>query len=501
MRKSGLLLHITSLASKYGVGDLGPEAYGFADFLARSKQVLWQVLPLNPPAGYNPYDCLSAFAGNTLLISPELLYRDGLLTKKEIQDRSPFAQTQVEYTKVITLKKRLLNAAYQRSGNLRRRGDYERFCHENRGWLEDFALFIALREHFWPRLWRDWPVELRERWDRALSAVKTRFQDSINREMFCQYLFFSQWFALKQRCNQLGIEIIGDIPIYVAYDSADVWANPEIFKLNRYRAPLFIAGVPPDLFSRTGQLWGNPTYHWLALKKTNYSPGRDPLWDWWLERLRHNLTLFDRVRLDHFRGFFRYWRVPAGSKTAAKGKWAKGPGKKFFDVVFKRFPIQKVIAEDLGYITPDVKSFVKKSGLAGMRVLQFGFGGNPETNPHFLKNHIKNSVCYTGTHDNNTIVGWFTKEANKQQKNRLFECLGHKPKANEIHWELIRLALSSVSNLVIIPVQDILGLCENARMNRPASSKGNWKWLLEAKELTRQISGKLAGLTQSHDRA
>jgi 4-alpha-glucanotransferase len=499
MRKSGLLLHITSLASKYGIGDLGPEAYRFADFLAEAKQKCWQVLPLNPLSGehnsYSPYNSLSAFAGNTLLVSPDLLYQQGLLTKKEVQNHPAFADTKVEFHKVISYKTKLLNAAYKRfsntRNNARKRWDYERFCFENRSWLEDYAAFVTIRERFWPKLWCDWPMELRERWERPLKAVKIKLRNSIDREKFLQYIFFTQWFDLKRYCNQAGIEIIGDIPIYVSYSSADVWSRPEIFKLNRYRKPLFISGVPPDYFSKTGQLWGNPVYHWLSLKKTNYA--------WWLERIKHNLALFDRVRLDHFRGFFRYWQVPAGSKTAKNGKWAKGPGKEFFDVVFKHFPKQSLIAEDLGRITPDVREFVEESGLAGMRVIQFAFGGNPSTNQHWPHNHVRNSVCYTGTHDNNTAVGWF-KEANREQIEQLGDYLGHKPKANEIYWELIRLALASVADLVIIPVQDTLGLDAEARMNHPAVHKGNWRWRMKHGQLTSKVAKKLAGLTQNYGR-
>jgi 4-alpha-glucanotransferase len=335
-------------------------------------------------------------------------------------------------------------------------------------------------------------VELRERWTSPLAAAKTKLQDSINRQKCLQYLFFSQWSALKQHCDWLGIEIIGDIPIYVSYDSADVWANPEIFKLNRYKDPEFVSGVPPDLFSKTGQLWGNPVYNWLALKRTNYS--------WWYARLRHNLAMFNCVRLDHFRGFFHYWRVPAGDKTAKNGKWMKGPGPEFFDMVFRRYPKKSIIAEDLGIITPDIKSYIERSELAGMRVLQFGFGGNPKTNGHFPKNHIENSVCYTGTHDNNTAVGWFTKEANKQQKKRLLECLGNKPKESEIHWEMIRLAMGSAANLTIIPVQDVLGLGTEGRMNHPAKTKGNWQWRMRPGELTAQVAKKLANLTATYGR-
>jgi 4-alpha-glucanotransferase len=296
---------------------------------------------------------------------------------------------------------------------------------------------------------------------------------------------------LKRYCNRSGIEIIGDIPIYVAYQSADVWSHPEIFKLGRDKKPTFVSGVPPDYFSKTGQLWGNPIYNWQTLKKTRYA--------WWLQRLGHNLSMFDRVRIDHFRGFFGFWQVPARDKIAKNGKWVKGQGKQFFNILFKHFPVSSVIAEDLGHITNDVKNYVKASGIHGMRVLQFGFNGKPN-NLHFPKNHIKNSICYTGTHDNNTIVAWFTKEIDDKQKSLLYNCLGHKPKIGQIHWEMIRLAMSSIADLAIVPVQDILGLGRKTRMNRPARAMGNWVWRLSSGKLTLQIAKKLASLTKTSGR-
>jgi 4-alpha-glucanotransferase len=306
-------------------------------------------------------------------------------------------------------------------------------------------------------------------------------------------MFFKQWFALKQYCSRRRIKLIGDIPIYVAYDSADVWSNPEIFKLTKAKKPLFIAGVPPDYFSKTGQLWGNPVYDWTALKNTRYR--------WWLERIGHNLKLSDMVRIDHFRGFFAYWQVPADSSTAASGKWVKCHCDNFFNTLFKQFAPQSIIAEDLGLITPDVKTFIEKHRLAGMRVLQFGFDGNLAKNPHFPANHKKNSIVYTGTHDNNTAAGWFAKDANAQQKKILFACLGRKVSARQINWELIKLAFASVANLAIIPVQDCLGLGESARMNRPGRIKGNWQWRLCPGELTPQISKKIAKLSAISHRA
>ena len=462
-RASGLLLHITSLPSKYGIGDLGPGACKFAEFLTRAKQRYWQMLPLNPITlrqnPYSPYNCISAFAGNTLLISPDWLYQQGLLLKEELQDCPWFAESRVEYPKVVSYKTKLLNAAYERFKSLKRQSDYEQFCVENVTWLDDFALFVTLRRHFGRILWCDWPAKLRDRKKDAIKTAIDGFAEAIDRGKFLQYLFFKQWFALKQYCRRRRIKLIGDIPIYVAYDSADVWGNPEIFKLTKAKKPRFIAGVPPDMFSKTGQLWGNPVYDWAALKDAKYR--------WWHERIKHNLNLFDVVRIDHFRGFFAYWQVPAGSKIAANGKWVKCPYEDFFNTLFKRFFPQSIIAEDLGLITSDIKTFMKEHHLTGMRVLQFGFDGNLAKNPHFPANHRKNTITYTGTHDNNTAAGWFAKDANAEQKKILFACLGRKVSTHQINWELIKLAMSSVANLAIIPVQDCLGLGESARMNRP----------------------------------
>ncbi len=503
-RASGLLLHITSLPSKYGIGDLGPGAFSFVDFLARAGQKFWQMLPLTPPTlrqnPYSPYNCISAFAGNTLLISPDLLYQQGLLSREELQDCPRFAKSKVEYPKVVSYKTKLLNAAYQRFKVSKKQSDYKEFAVENAGWLDDFALFVTLRQHFGRALWCDWPAKLRDRYKDAIHTARNNFEEAIDKEKFLQYVFFKQLFGLKRYCGRQGVKLIGDIPIYVAYDSADVWSNPEIFKLTKAKKPRFIAGVPPDYFSKTGQLWGNPVYDWQALKDTRYR--------WWLQRIRHNLELFDIVRIDHFRGFFAYWQVPAGDKTAANGKWVKCSYDDFFNVLFKRFAPRTIIAEDLGLITSDVKMFIEKHHMTGMRVLQFGLNGNLAKNPHFPANHKKNTITYTGTHDNNTAVGWFAKDATTEQKKTLFACLGVVPQGrrraclgrkvsvHQVHWELIKLALSSVSNLAIIPVQDILGLGQSARMNRPGKIKGNWQWRLKKGQLTPHIAKKLAKLTQ-----
>ena len=495
-RTSGILLHITSLPSKYGIGDFGPEAYKFVDILSRARQSYWQVLPLSsisPREPHSPYDGLSAFAGNTLLISPDLLYREGLLSKKDIQDRPAFSEISVDYRLVNSYKKKLLKIAYERFKDIPKEDDYELFCLENKSWLENYATFIALNRHFRYRLWNSWPAEFRDRKKQAVSYINANLKDAINGEKFLQYVFFKQWFSLKHYCNERGIEIIGDIPIYVSYNSADVWAYPEIFKLTKTKKPRVVGGVPPDYFSQTGQLWGNPIYNWHRLKNRRYS--------WWIERIKHNLAVFDIVRIDHFRGLVAYWQVPASHKTAVKGKWVQGPKEDFLNKLFKDVPSTRVIVEDLGYITPDVSELIKKFQLPCMRVLLFAFDGNLAANPHCLYNHVKNSVIYTGTHDNNTVRGWFEKEAETEQKKKLFDYLGHKVSAGQVHWEFIRMAMNSVSNMVIIPIQDVLGLGEHARMNRPATIHGNWSWRLGHKQIRSSIISKLAKLTEIYGRA
>jgi len=496
-RACGILLHITSLPSKYGIGDFGPEAYKFVDFLVRARQSYWQLLPLSMPIltqnSYSPYNGLSAFAGNTSLISPELLYRQGFLTRKDIRNRPAFPKARVNYRLAASYKTKLFSAALKHFKTVSKKPDYESFYSKNKSWLEDYATFIALRRHFRRHLWCDWPTEFRDKNTHALKSIKTQLYEVIEREKFLQYLFFKQWFGLKRYCNRLGISMIGDIPFYVAYDSADLWTHPEIFKLTGTKKPRFVSGVPPDYFSQAGQLWGNPIYNWQVLKDTGYS--------WWIQRIKHNLTLFDIIRIDHFRGFIAYWQVPAGCKTARNGKWVKGPKENFFNKLFKRFPSSSFIVEDLGYITDDVRAVIEKFQLCGMRVLQFGFDGDSAENPHCLDNHVENSVVYTGTHDNNTIIGWFEKEAKSEQKKKLYDYLGRRIPTGQVHWELIRLAMSSVGNLVIIPMQDVLGLGEQARMNRPAVPTGNWSWRLGPRQTTQTITRELAKLTKNSGRA
>jgi 4-alpha-glucanotransferase len=495
-RASGVLLHVISLPSKYGIGDLGPEAYRFADFLVQAKQSYWQVLPLTPPMPcppYSPYNGLSAFAGNTLLISPELLHRQDLLTRKDIQDRPALSAARVDYPSVISYKTKLLDIAFAHFKTISKKADFELFCLKNKDWLDAFATFVALRRSFQSRSWCVWPAKLRGRKQDALKSVKLQLRDAIDREKLLQYLFFKQWFSLKCYCNKRGIQIMGDIPFYVSYDSADVWAHPEIFKLTDTKRPRVVAGVPPDYFSRTGQLWGSPVYDWKSLGKTGYH--------WWIQRIRHNLTLFDVVRLDHFRAFVACWQIPAGNKTAKDGKWVKGPGEKFFNTLLKHFRSRRFIAEDLGSITEDVRAIIEKFQLHSMKVLQFAFDGDSAANPHCLDNHVKNCVVYTGTHDNNTVKGWFQEEAKPKQKKRLFEHLGCKVPVSQVSWCMVALASSSVAELAIIPMQDILELGGRARMNRPATVKGNWCWRLRRGQVGARIIRKLARLTQAYGRA
>lgn len=436
---------------------------------------------------------MSAFAGNPLLISPEFLQRQGLLTKGDTQNVSAPTGTRVDYRFAGSYKAKLLNTAFERFRNMPTEAGYERFCSENKGWLEDYAMFIALSEHLGCRLWSEWPAGLRDRKRYTLKSMSVQLQKAIDREKFLQYEFFRQWFDLKRYCNERGIEIIGDIPFYVAYDGAEVWANQEIFKLTKTRKPRVVSGVPPDCFSQTGQLWGNPVYDWQLLKKKGYG--------WWFERIRHNIGLFDIVRIDHFTGFISYWQVPAGNKTAVKGKWVSGPKDDFFRKLFKRFPFCRLVVEDLGRTTAAVSKVIEEFRLPCMKVLLYAFDSDLAANSHCPYNHVENCVVYTGTHDNNTVRGWFENEAKSKQKQLLFDYLGRKVAADEIHWELIRLAMSSVANTAIIPMQDVLGLVAEARMNRPGSVRGNWSWRFCWSDVSRVVTAKLAKVTRVYGRA
>jgi 4-alpha-glucanotransferase len=491
-RASGILLHIISLPSPFGIGDMGPEAYRFADFLAEAKQALWQILPLNPidPAyGNSPYHSIAAFASSPLLISPELLVQDGLLSLQDIDPPPSSPEGRVDYLAAIQYKNRLFRLAYERFQKTSQGQDYERFCSQNATWLEDFARFVAFKDHFNGAVWSDWPPEIRDRDPGALHSLTEKLYERIETEKFLQYIVARQWQALKRYCNERGIQIIGDMPIYVDYDSVDVWTHPEIFKLDADRKPEAVAGVPPDYFSATGQLWGNPVYRWDTLKEGGF--------DWWLQRMGHALKLFDVVRIDHFRGLVAYWEVPAGEQTAIHGQWVEVPVEDFFNTLVKRFPECPIIAEDLGVITPDVREVMQHFDLPGMKILLFAFGEDNPMHPYLPHTYEENSVVYTGTHDNNTVRGWFEREAKSADKKRLFRYLGRKVPARDIPGELIRLAMESKANLAIIPMQDILGLGAEARMNRPATGDGNWEWQLKSGQLTPELTEKLEALTES----
>lgn len=495
-RGSGVLLHVTSLPSAFGIGDLGPGAYKFVDFLSQTKQHYWQFLPINPidPSfGYSPYSSISAFAGNTLFISPEVLVADGLLSKDDLASVSFLGENHCDYAAVVPYKEELLNWAYLNFKNTRaNKIEFEHFCMNNSYWLEDFALFVVLKEILGGRSWNEWPEEYKDREEGYLDAVRHKHADELEKVKFLQYIFNKQWHWLKGYCQQKGVRMIGDIPIYVSYDSADVWTHPRIFKLDENKKASFVAGVPPDYFSQTGQLWGNPVYSWEALRETGYQ--------WFLERFAHNLELFDVMRIDHFRGFVAFWEVAVVEKTAVKGRWMSAPAYDFFNVLINRFGRMPIIAEDLGIITDDVREVMRHFAFPGMRVLLFAFGDDSPTHPYLPHNYVQNCVVYTGTHDNNTARGWFDSEAASLEKERLFRCVGHEVSSESVNWELIQLAMRSIANTVIIPMQDILGLGAAARMNQPAQPRGNWVWRLKLQQLSPDIEKMLADITETSGR-
>ncbi|WP_028322337.1 4-alpha-glucanotransferase [Desulfatiglans anilini] len=486
IRSSGILLHITSLPSPFGIGDLGPEAYRFADFLAGARQSVWQILPLNP-TGESPYHSDSAFAANPLLISPELLVRAELLDEADLRPLPPLRQDQVDFAAVIAFKEGLFERAFERF-DPERDPAFRQFCDAQAGWLDDYALFKALKSRYNGAVWRDWPSDLRDREPAAIDQARHDHRRRVRKEKFLQYLFYTQWSALKRYCNRKGILIFGDIPIYVTYDSADVWTHPDLFKLDHERRPEVVAGVPPDYFSRTGQLWGNPVYNWAVLQERSY--------DWWIERFARNRELFDFVRIDHFRGLVAYWEVPASEPNAINGRWVEAPALDFFTTLFRRFPALPVLAEDLGLITADVREVVARFGFPGMKVLLFAFGPDMPANPYIPHNLPVNCVAYTGTHDNNTIRGWFENETSQEDKERIFAYIGRQVPVEELHWELIRLLMRSAAGMVIVPVQDLLGLGQEARMNNPGLNGGNWGWRLSPGMTTLETQERLRRITE-----
>ncbi|TVM00087.1 MAG: 4-alpha-glucanotransferase [Candidatus Brocadia sp. WS118] len=495
-RRCGILLHITSLPSPHGVGDFGEAAYQFVDFLAETRQSLWQILPLNPTStvyGNSPYSSNSAYAGNPNMISLDLLIQDGILTESDLKGYTTFPAGMVDYHMVTSFKENALRVAYKNTRpTLRKNLEFEEFCNENAHWLEDYTLFITLKESFHGAAWHEWPEGLRHRKEDVMREWRKTRKDRILMEKFFQFLFFRQWFSLKKYCNAKNIQIIGDVPIYVTDDSAEVWAKPEIFKLDDAGKPLFVAGVPPDYFSTTGQRWGNPVYNWDILKATGYS--------WWLKRIEYNLKLYDIVRLDHFRGFVSYWEIPASEKTAIHGKWVDAPVKDFFNILYRHFPSLPIIAEDLGTITPDVREIITTFGIPGMKVILFAFGDDLPKNPYIPHNYIHHCIVYTGTHDNNTVKGWFKKEASTEDKKRIHKYLGREVTEDTIHREMIRLAMMSIANMVVIPMQDVLGMGEASRMNLPATSENNWRWRLLPEQITPALIQELTEATVIYGR-
>ena len=497
MRASGILLHITSLPSVYGIGDLGPEAFAMADFLQSCGQRFWQVLPINPTDGINghsPYSCCSAFAGNPFLISPQGLLNDELLSLKDLGNIPVFSRGSVDYVKAGEFKQKILQVAFGCWVKRKDKDDYESFCREHRFWLDDYALFVVAKEKFKGKCWNEWPLALRCRTPHALRKFVNGHTVAIEQVKFIQYLFYKQWHEFKRHVNSKGVRIIGDIPIYVNYDSADVWCYPEFFKLNEAGNLKFVSGCPPDYFSKTGQRWGNPVYDWANLKKDRYR--------WWKARIEHNLGLFDRLRIDHFRGFLAFWQIPAQERFAVFGRWVKGPGQDFFKALSNQFKNLPIIAEDLGEITPDVPALMRRFHFPGMRVFLFAFGGDSKTNPHVPANYPSHCVAYTGTHDNNTVQGWYNAEAKPYEKANAAKILGvQKIRTKDIHWVMIRVLLVSKADTVIIPMGDILGLNAEARMNTPATKINNWKWRLEDGMLTKPLARKLFKLTRESGRS
>ena len=488
MRSSGVLMHISSLPSPYGIGTMGKEARKFVDFLDKSGQKYWQILPICPTSyGDSPYQSFSSFAGNPYFIDLEILCREKLLKKSECEafswGRDPHS---VDYGVLYVSRYALLKKAYERfMKNLP--DDFDSFCQEEAEWLDDYALFMALKDAHGGIAWFEWEKELKTREEKALLEARETYAEDIMFYKMLQYLFFRQWWSLKKYVNEKGIEIIGDVPIYVAGDSADVWANPSQFYLDENLDPIDVAGCPPDAFSDDGQLWGNPLYRWEYHRHQNY--------DWWVSRMKHCYELYDVVRIDHFRGFDEYYSIPYGDKTAVNGHWEKGPGMELFHTLERRLGHKEVIAEDLGMMTDTVRQLVKESGYPNMKVLGFAFDptGESEYLPH---NYDKNCVCYTGTHDNETLMQMYDGMDKKTLAFATDYLNNAHSTREEIKWDFIRLAMLSVADTCIVPIQDYLGLGEEARMNFPSTTGNNWKWRVGKEELTKQLAKKILHLTK-----
>ena len=492
-RQSGVLMHISSLSGKYGIGSFGQSAYDFVDFLVRTKQRYWQILPLATTSyGDSPYQSFSAFAGNTYFIDFDILIEEGLLDEADVKG-ADFGDDprKVDYAKIFDARRPIMETAVARflkAGDL---PDYENFVKQNAAWLEVFAEYMAIKEHFDNLAWTEWPDEaIRRREAASLASYREKLADKLTYHRVTQYLFFKQWLRLKAYANEHHIEIVGDMPIYVAADSADVWAQPHFFKTDAVGKPTCVAGCPPDEFSETGQLWGNPIYDWEAMDKDGYA--------WWIERLRESFKIYDIVRIDHFRGFESYWEVPAGSETSASGKWVKGPDYKLFAAVKEALGDLNIIAEDLGFMTDEVIELRERTGFPGMKILQFAFNPDDESidSPHLAPN---NSVMYTGTHDNNTVLGWYKDEIDDATRQYMAQYTNRKEYETVPH-AMLRTIFASVSFMAIATMQDLLELDSAARMNYPSTIGGNWTWRMTAEELNPIVEGELYSLTKTYRR-
>ncbi len=491
-RSAGVLLHPTSLPGRFGIGDLGPDAFRFIDFMKQAGQTLWQVLPLGPTGyGDSPYQCFSAFAGNAVLISPEFLERDGLLTKEDLEAALTFNPHKIDFGTVINFKNELLKKAFQ---NFKSKinlfnSDFDNFCSKENFWLDDYSLFMSAKQFHGGISWTGWEksIALREN----IAGWKAKLKNEIEYQKFIQFIFNKQWNGIRNYARQYGIKIIGDLPIFVAYDSADVWANKELFTIRDDGTLEFVAGVPPDYFSATGQLWGNPLYKWKVMEKDDFA--------WWKKRIAKLLEMVDIIRIDHFRGFDAYWRIPGDATTAINGRWIKAPGEKLFNSIKNELGELPIIAEDLGVITDSVEQLRDRFDFPGIKILQFGLGENGE-NKFLPHNHIKNCVIHTGSHDNETTRGFLETERQKNSgiyewTQKYFNYFG-----DNMTYELIRAAYASVANICVIPMQDILILDNGARMNYPSTLGGNWNWRFSWDQIGNDLANQYKELTKLYDR-
>lgn len=492
MRRNGMLLPISSLPSKYGIGSFSKEAYDFVDVLEKSGQKLWQILPLGPTGyGDSPYQSFSTFAGNPYFIDLDQLVEEGLLSQEECESYDwGNNEEYIDYEKIYLSRFDILKKAFKRS-KIESNIKFNSFCEENKSWLEDYALYMAIKDSLGGKSWIEWDEDIRTRKEEAIDKYKSELKEEILFYKYTQYLFNKQWDKLKSYANDKGISIVGDIPIYVALDSSDTWANPELFQLNDESIPVAVAGCPPDSFSATGQLWGNPLYRWDYHKETNYS--------WWIKRIAYCFKLYDVVRIDHFRGFDEYYSIPYGDKDALNGRWEKGPGIDLFNSLKENLGELDIIAEDLGFLTDSVRKLLSDTGYPGMKILQFAFDSREESDylPH---NYDRNCVVYTGTHDNNTIRGWYNEVCNAD-KNMSINYMNNKnTRINGIHWDFVCLAMRSVADTCIIPVQDFLGIGAEGRINTPSTLGGNWCWRMKKDCFSKNLVKRIKKLTKLYGR-